>query len=435
MTGNSINAGNYQPYFPGFGYGGQQPPQQPSFQQPIFPFSSGNMPQQQPINLFNDPRLVNGRFPWPGQPSTQSTQVSTPPEVPSSKQATPNSAGRDAGSTVIVEVGGPTDEHAQSVQDVFETHNPNGQNEVVELTSDSESQSSKTQDIKTQTAADEGEPAPVKDKAELDALIDAGATDAYNAFGKKVDEIVKDGDASVINASLGYSRNDVYVDTLSALQGNPELAKEMGLSPDDIKNLKTDQDGTLLLDEKVGKAVAGYVDGRLDAEGSAYQKAKAEYQTITKNAADHGVTVVVAAGNEHELNSVFDRNKPGGDTNFLAQSDSVISVGATDNNRTKFISDDTIADFSSWGDGEFNPTVATNGVNVKTENGTVDGTSFAAPKVAAIIARLQKENPDLSFEQIKALLQNSAFDSKAPELAEGAGIFNPNAFIQGGLAA
>lgn len=459
MAGNSINGNYYQPYFPGQGHGGYNPGNGYSGQQmppypPIFPYFMGGSPQQMPtVDLFN------GMPPWgqgpqgpqgPSRPQ-QPFPVSPPqqpdpatPEEPESAEGSPAANNRNAGETAIVEVGGPEDEHAQNVQDVYEQHNPDGENKLYSVYGDDAEQNglpagNKTQDVKHQDVKEmdenENEPEPIKDKAELDAYIDAASTDAFAAFGEQVDNIVKNGDASVINGSLGYSRNDIYVDILGSLKENPELAKEMGLKPDDIKNLETDKDGNLLIDEKVGKAIAKYVDDRMDAKDSAYQKAKAEYQEITQNAADNGVTIVVAAGNEHELNSVFERDNPGGDTNFLAQSHSVISVAATDNNGTKQIDDDTIADFSSRGDGEFNPTVATNGVNVKTENGEVNGTSFSAPKVAAIVARLQKENPHLSFEQIKELLQESAFDSDAPELAEGAGIFNPNAFMQGGLAA
>ena len=171
------------------------------------------------------------------------------------------------------------------------------------------------------------------------------------------------------------------------------------------------------------------MDDRLDAPNSAFQKARAQYQASTSSAAQRGIAVVVAAGNEHELNDVFPRSKPGGDTNFLAQSQDVISVAASDDQDTPQLQDDTLGSFSSWGDGTYNPTIATDGVGVKTQFGPQDGTSFASPKAAAIIARMQQQNPNLRVAQIKAILQQTAVDTQASPLAEGAGMLNPDAAL------
>lgn len=445
MSGNPMNPVYYMPgyqnYFgyqnpgyqnpgygnyPGYGYCGQQPGQFPQQSHPYFggqhgpqqphPFLGGRhgpqQPSQQRQNLYDDPeiaRILNGD---PGD------------------QRSAKDANRNPGSTVIVEVDGEKNEHAQGVQEVYETHNPDGENEIIGLAGDGKDESTNTKSTWGVTNA--GKETKLNSKEELDALIDAGSSDSYNALGDRINEVVKKGDASVINASLGYSRNDIYEDTLESLQGNPELATHLGLKKEDITKLEKNKDGVTLITPEVAQSITKYVDARLDADGSAYQKAKEKYQETTENAAKNGVTVVVAAGNAHELNSVFKRSSPGGDTNFLIQSDSVISVAATDSQDSEKIDDDTIADFSSHGDGKFNPTLATNGVGIETESGPQDGTSFAAPKVAAVIARLQKENPDLTFDQIKALLQSTAYDSKAPEEAEGAGIFNPNSFLQAG---
>lgn len=433
MSGNSMNPAYYMPgyqsypgyqnpgyqnpgygNYPGYGYYGQQPGQ--FYQQPPYPYFGGQQgpqqPPQQPQSLYDDREIAKILNSDPGD------------------QLSAQDAKRNPGSTVIVEVDGPKDKHAQGVQDVYETHNPDGKNEIIGLAGEGTGESANAKPASGEP--NEGEKTQLNNKEELDALIDAGASDSFNALGDRINEVVEKGDASVINASLGYSRNDIYEDTLESLQGNPELATHLGLKPEDITKLEKNEDGVTLITPEVAQGISKYVDARLDAEGSAYQKAKEKYQQTTENAAKNGVTVVVAAGNAHELNSVFERSTPGGDTNFLAQSDSVISVAATDNQDTKNIDDDTIADFSSHGDGKFNPTIATNGVGVETEAGPQDGTSFAAPKVAAVIARLQKENPDLTFDQIKALLQSTAYDSKASEEAEGAGILSPNAFLRAG---
>ncbi|WP_303673417.1 S8 family serine peptidase [Vampirovibrio chlorellavorus] len=339
----------------------------------------------------------------------------------------PQASAKNRGSAVIVEVGytgdGKADEHAQSVMEVYRRYNPNGA-AALEGINDT------AQDGPASTRAKSAPAAPkLNSQQALDELIDTGATDALNVFSREIDQVVRDGKGTVINGSLGFSRNELYIDTLHALQANPALAQYVGLKPSDIQNLDVNKDGVTTVTEPVANAISTYVDNRLDAPDSAFQQARARYQASTRNAAQSGVAVVVAAGNEHALNEVFPRATPGGDTNFLAQSADVISVAASDDQNTPQLQDDTIGSFSSWGDGAYNPTIATDGVGVETQFGPQDGTSFAAPKVAAIIARMQQQNPNLSVAQLKAILQQTAVDTQADPLAEGAGILNPEAAL------
>ncbi len=334
---------------------------------------------------------------------------------------------KNRGSAVIVEVGytgdGKADEHAQSVMEVYRRYNPNGA-AVLEGIDDTGQNGSASTRAKSTAATPK-----LNSQQALDEFIDTGATDAFNVFSQEIDQVVSEGKATVINGSLGYSRNEIYIDTLHALQANPALAKYVGLKPSDIQTLEVDKDGVTTVTEPVANAISTYVDNRLDAPDSAFQQARARYQASTRNATENGIVVVVAAGNEHELNGVFPRTTPGGDTNFLAQSPDVISVAASDDQDTPQLQDDTIGSFSSWGDGTYNPTVATDGVGVKTRFGPQDGTSFASPKAAAIIARMQQQNPNLSVAHIKAILQQTAVDTQASPLAEGAGILNPDAAL------
>lgn len=415
MTANGVNSLYYPqgyPIGPGQGFPGGQPQPFQAYQQPpVFPFYGGGSPLPlQEQGLFHDPEIAR-LF---GQPTGGLPQQS------------PLEANRQAGEAVLVEVGyitdGEADEHAQSVQEIYERHNPNGEVTLAGIGN-------------TNTGAKEGKSkagnAPkLSNQNELNEMIDSAATDAYRVFGEQVDQVVTEGKASVVNGSLGYSRNEVYIDTLNSLQANPGLARHLGLQAADIESLEVDEDGVTTITPEVSEAITRYVDERLDTPGSKYQEARQKYQESTRNAAANGVTVVVAAGNEHELNAVFERSTPGGDTNFLAQSDSVISVAASDDQDTQSLQDDTIGDFSSHGDGVYNPTIATDGVGIETEFGEQDGTSFAAPKVAAVIAQLQKQNPNLTFDQIKGILQGTAVDTQASHLAEGAGILNEPAIFQ-----
>lgn len=327
--------------------------------------------------------------------------------------------------TTLIEVGyynnGKADEHAQSVREIYQRNNPLGKSNVHYT------------GIGNDESADTGasQPTRLASKKELDDYIDTESTDAFDIMADKINGIVEKGNTEVINGSLGYSRDTIYENVLLSLKDNPKLAPVVGLKPTALSSLEKNKDGQVLVTDEVSNAIVAYVDGRLDQRGSAYQKSRLKYQQATQYAAQNGVTVVVAAGNDHEMNEVFNARKKGGDTNFLAQSDYVISVAAANDQGTPQPNDDEIASFSSWGDGRYNPTVSANGVGVKTRFGPQDGTSFAAPEVAATVARMKQVNPYLSFDQIKAILQQSATDLYPnSSIADGAGVINPDLAVQ-----
>ncbi|HEY9687778.1 MAG TPA: S8 family serine peptidase [Coleofasciculaceae cyanobacterium] len=183
--------------------------------------------------------------------------------------------------------------------------------------------------------------------------------------------------------------------------------------------------------EKVEAAIVKYVDGRLDPANSPFQQSLKEYQAVTKQAADNGQVIVVAAGNEHSAEGKYETAKPGHDLNFLAQSDNVISAAASNDNGTSDnIADDKIAEFSSRGGGQYDPTVTAPGVDVPVKNGKVSGTSFSAPTVSAAIVNMQESNPSLTFDQIKSVLQETAVDTAATAAEEGAGMLDAKKAVE-----
>lgn len=327
--------------------------------------------------------------------------------------------------TTLVEVGyyndGKADEHAQSVKQIYQRNNPLGSSNVHYVGIGNTEADDNAPDTPTR----------LRSKKELDDYIDTESTDAFNIMTEKINSIVDQGKSEVVNGSLGYSRDTIYENVLLSLTDNPKMATTVGLKPNDISSLEKNKDGQVLVTDTVSNAIVKYIDNRLDQKNSAYRQSWAKYQQATQNAARNGVTVVVAAGNDHELNDVFSAHKVGGDTNFLAQSDYVISVAAADDKGNRNPQDDEIASFSSWGDGRYNPTISANGVGVPTKFGKQDGTSFSSPEVAAAVARMKQVNPYLSFDQIKSILQQSATDI-VPQgtLSDGAGMLNADLAVR-----
>jgi serine protease AprX len=166
-----------------------------------------------------------------------------------------------------------------------------------------------------------------------------------------------------------------------------------------------------------------------------------------------GLVVVVAAGN----------GGPGRDTVASPGIDPyAITVGATDDNGTITPRDDTLAPFSSWGSAESNakPDLVAPGrriVSLRVQGSALDllypdrlvvlpngstylrlsGTSMATPVVAGAVALLLQRRPNLSPDQVKALLvgatqpygQDSGVSLPDP-IADGSGLLDVRGAIQ-----
>jgi serine protease AprX len=144
-----------------------------------------------------------------------------------------------------------------------------------------------------------------------------------------------------------------------------------------------------------------------------------------------GLVVVAAAGNN------------GSDTARLdvpAADPFIVAVGAVDTGGTAAPGDDTVASFSSRGDGVRNPDVLAPGtsiVSLRVPGGSLDmqfpgarvgsryfrgsGTSQATAVVSGLVALMLQVKPDLSPDQVKALLIAAGRDLGAPARAEGHG--------------
>src|SRR5918912_1650794 len=148
-----------------------------------------------------------------------------------------------------------------------------------------------------------------------------------------------------------------------------------------------------------------------------------------------GVVVVVAAGNDG--NNVLRLNNPASDPY-------VIAVGSDSANGTATTADDTVSAFSNNGNGSRNPDVIAPGdhvVSLRDPGSYLDttypaarigdrlfrgsGTSQAAAVVSGAAALLISQRPDLTPDQVKALLTGTAVKVPgAADTAQGSGLIN-----------
>jgi subtilisin family serine protease len=149
-------------------------------------------------------------------------------------------------------------------------------------------------------------------------------------------------------------------------------------------------------------------------------------QAAVQYAVDHGVTVVMAAGNcANNVASCGSVNPPMYPAAYAASIPGAIAVGATTQS-------DGIASFSSHG-GYVD--LAAPGVSIESTEGTGDttfavgnGTSFASPYVAAAAAILREVCPSDTPAQLRSRLEATAQDLGAPGRDDwfGTGLVRPD---------
>ena len=142
-------------------------------------------------------------------------------------------------------------------------------------------------------------------------------------------------------------------------------------------------------------------------------------------AMNRGIVVVAAAGNSGPNNGTI--LSPGINPN-------VITVGASNDNRTIDISDDTIASFSSRGptiEGVSKPDLVAPGVNINSlSNVKLDGyrsssgTSMATPFISGTVALMLEKNKNLSPREVKRKLMDSCVNLNDNRESQGAGLID-----------
>ncbi|MFQ6136938.1 MAG: S8 family serine peptidase, partial [Candidatus Hydrothermarchaeales archaeon] len=147
---------------------------------------------------------------------------------------------------------------------------------------------------------------------------------------------------------------------------------------------------------------------------------------VADAAVDKGVVVVIAAGNEG----------PGtGTVSHWGSGKKVITVGASDDNGTVTISDDTVASFSSRGPsafGRLDPELVAPGVYINSTKNTggytqMSGTSMATPHVSGAAALLLQKNSNLTPADVRRILMHTASNLTSSNIhvfEKGSGIIN-----------
>ena len=190
------------------------------------------------------------------------------------------------------------------------------------------------------------------------------------------------------------------------------LAKSLGL-PDDVS------------DDDLAQAVATEVNNRFENSDS-IKDSKERYDDVSQQVADAGISHVLSSGNRGAIRDYLDEHGVQTGEDFYESSlvnDNATVVGATDSKGTETLADDTGFEGNSPDAGAEISAPGTDR-EMTTQDGqthTGSGTSFAAPEVAAVMANIQAQHPELSPQEIEDLLVQTAAPVDAPATDVGAG--------------
>ena len=224
--------------------------------------------------------------------------------------------------------------------------------------------------------------------------------------------------------SVGFQTLSLYAD--AAMAWNPKLPKgsqEAGLTAAtnfaeayglDV-NKMTSSDPKISGPERarLQEALAKGVDGSLQSSPEV-AKAKREFTTAVGRFESGRNSVVISAGNEGNFAQQLAEDSHGYaaktlpksfTTNFL-DTPAATMVGATRWNNGNSGAQEQVADYSNVNSGVDIYASGSLSLN-NNQKADTHGTSFAAPRVAATMAALHKQNPQMSSAQIEALMKQS----------------------------
>lgn len=275
-----------------------------------------------------------------------------------------------------------------------------------------------------------------EDEKALERLVEEQATSMMDNTSAAMEEILNDESSQIttINQSQSIGPAPVASKVLSRAippkdeHGNPKAEADLEYRADLARSVGLAEDAS---DEELARAVVDQVNQTFQ-NSDQIKDSKQRYDEVSQQAADAGISHVLASGNYGEMAPYFEElGVETGDDFYKSMllNDNKTVVAATNSQNTGTYADDTGAELNSPNAGA---ELAAPGENrtMTTQDGataTSSGTSYAAPEVAAVMAQIKAENPELTPQQIEDLLVQTAVPINAPASDVGAGALNADA--------
>ena len=248
----------------------------------------------------------------------------------------------------------------------------------------------------------------------LDRYIETRIGGVFEGTTSALEEIVQDKDSAIttVNQSQGMSEGLVLNQLTTVAREHPEfkdlLRGQVGL-PAEASG------------QEIVQALADTI-GDVNQNSPVVQQARERYQEISQQLAERGINHVLAAGNEGETEDsvIASGIETGPDffRNILANENTTVVGGVDAQGGNAWFNANAGAEISALG---VDVSVLTaDGVQVREQNGT----SFAAPLVAAADARLAAAFPQLTAQQREGMMAASAIPVDGQPGEVGAGLLN-----------
>lgn len=252
----------------------------------------------------------------------------------------------------------------------------------------------------------------------LDDYVEGWSTGILNGSSDAIEDILADDETRIrtINQSLGAPESRIAGEIANRLESDAAFRERF------LEYAGLDSDAS---EREVMQALVDEVsDSRRNNEN--IQEAKERYDNLVREAYDRGITTIDSSGNygafARELEALGVETDDQFHTDVL-NNPLVLSVGGTDSKGTTGLEDDEVSGFTSPRAGA---DIAAQGSNVTTdidgEREGGNGTSYAAPQVAAAAAVLAERYPELSAAEIRAILLKTAENPGLDADLVGAGI-------------
>lgn len=258
------------------------------------------------------------------------------------------------------------------------------------------------------------------DEEALQNYVEDRITGLLDSTSDGLEEILDDDDSQIrtINQSQSQAEarvtRDIWEEAKEDDEFRADLAGSLGL-PEDAS------------DEELAQALVDEVDGVVESSDR-IAESRERYDELSEEAADRGITHVVTSGNLGSFGRELEDLGVEVDDDFYTSvlaNDHVTVVAAVDDMMTDSTRDDASESFNSpFAEAEI--AAAGDVLDPEHDDGPTvrDGTSYAAPKVAAAAALIAAENPDLTHQEIEELLLETSDRIKAPEGEIGMGVLD-----------
>ncbi len=254
----------------------------------------------------------------------------------------------------------------------------------------------------------------------LDSYIEDRFTGLLDNTTGGLEEILDDKDSkiTVVNQSQSVAEARVARDLWDEAKEDEEFRNNLAQTLE-LPEGASDREFVQALVDHIGD-VAGSSDRIAES--------KERYDEVSRKASEAGLAHVVTSGNLGSFASELEDLGVETDQQFFRSAlanDYKTVVGAVDNRNgsATFNSPNAGAEISAPG---VNLEITTQEGNTERKNGT----SFAAPQVAALIAQIKAANPNLSPQEIEDLIISEAGRSRGPRDEVGAGVIQPEEVLE-----